>query len=83
MTLLVRGLVYAVLIVVKLLKLRVPMWKEKALPTMLYRFKNKTQRLLKGHRANSIMIKTKLDTDKTTRNLIRSWSQPEALSGLK
>jgi hypothetical protein len=48
-SLLTMGLVYVVLTIVESTRLRVPAWKEKALPTLLYGFDDETQRLLRDN----------------------------------
>ena len=41
------GILYVILIIVDSTRLRVPAWKERTLPTLLYGFDNETQRLLR------------------------------------
>lgn len=48
-TMLVAGIVYVVLTIVESTRLRMPVWKESALPTLLHGFDDETQRLLRGH----------------------------------
>jgi hypothetical protein len=59
-TMLFIGILYVVLIMIESMHLRLPAWKEAALPTLLYGFDNETQRLLRkrqGYGGN-----TKTDT---------------------
>jgi hypothetical protein len=46
-SLLTIGLTYVILTIAESTKLRVPAWKEKALPTLLYGFDDETQKLLR------------------------------------
>ena len=41
------GIVYVILTIVESTRLRLPVWKESALPTLLYGFDDDTQRLLR------------------------------------
>jgi hypothetical protein len=41
------GILYVVLVIVESARLRLPVWKERALPTLMYGFDNETQRLLR------------------------------------
>lgn len=47
-TILVAGIVYVVLTIIESMHLRLPVWKESALPTLLHGFDDETQRLLRG-----------------------------------
>ena len=46
-TMLLIGILYVVLIMIESMRLRLPLWREKALPTLLYGFNDETQRLLR------------------------------------
>ncbi|KAJ4338242.1 hypothetical protein N0V95_008100 [Ascochyta clinopodiicola] len=45
---LVTGIVYVILTIIESTRLRMPVWKESALPTLLHGFDDETQRLLRG-----------------------------------
>ncbi|KAJ8113770.1 hypothetical protein OPT61_g4167 [Boeremia exigua] len=45
---LVAGIVYVILTIIESSRLRMPVWKESALPTLLHGFDDETQRLLRG-----------------------------------
>ncbi|KAI1667265.1 DUF3176 domain containing protein [Pyrenophora tritici-repentis] len=49
---LLTGILYVVLIIVESTRLRVPVWKERTLPTLLYGFDDETQRLLRKREGN-------------------------------
>jgi hypothetical protein len=46
-TMLMIGITYVILVIVESTRLRLPVWKERALPTLLYGFDDETQRLLR------------------------------------
>lgn len=52
------GLVYVVLVIIESTRLRLPVWKESVLPTLLYGFSDETQRLLREERHSKTASRT-------------------------
>lgn len=59
-TLLTSGLVYVVLIIVEATRLKMPVWKGAALPTMLYGFDDEMQRLLREEEESKPKTRTRI-----------------------
>ena len=52
------GLVYVVLVIIESTRLRLPVWKESVLPTLLYGFSDETQQLLREERHSKTASRT-------------------------
>lgn len=59
-SLLLIGILYVVLVIIESTRLRLPAWKEKALPTLLYGFSDETQRLLRENETLKLSEKDKM-----------------------
>ena len=58
-------ILYVILVIIESARLRIPVWKESALPTLTYGFDNETQRLLRetAHYKGDKKVKTSVRYD--------------------
>jgi hypothetical protein len=70
------GIAYVVCTILESMKLRIPIWKERSLPTLLYGFDDDTRKRLRDHESekqvNDVRVRFAFDGDKKSMRLVES-----------